>query len=114
MKNSYWEENSRYQAQMNYLQTLIPDVGRIDGKTNTKLEKLRRAINCYYDLYNNGLCNHTRSFRDVFGVAPSLYRGARKWEYNETLYDVVEQKMDVLVLEAADEQNIYPHLIVQL
>lgn len=105
--NTYWANTGRHQALADRLQTLIPIEGPVaNTRTNPKLERFRKAANCYYDLYNNGLFNRASEFRTVFGIASSNYRTAdRKWFTNE-LFTLTEAAMDTIVLEAAAEQNI--------
>lgn len=103
---SYWGGNGKYQALSDKMQDLIPDEGPCPdarGK-NARLEKLRVAANCYYDLYNNGLCNRAAEFRRVFG-----FGGSRivKSNYRESTDSVLlESIMDKIVLAAAAEQGI--------
>ena len=55
---SYWNNKGKYQTLSDKLSGLIPDSGSVKNTSkNRKLEKYRKACNCYYDLYNNGLCN---------------------------------------------------------
>src|SRR6056297_3140104 len=72
MENSYWTGNGRHQDLLTQLECRIPDHGQVDNpRKNRRLEKLRKAINCYYDLYNNGLMNSAAQFRKVFGIPSS-------------------------------------------
>lgn len=105
MKNTYWNSNGRYQELADQLQALIPVQGAVrDAKRNPALEKYRRAVNCYYDLYNNGLCNRVAEFRKVFGIASSNFKFGFG-EYSSTMYDLVEAATDAIILAAAEEQN---------
>ena len=64
----YWNEEGFHQTIAEALQGLIPVIGEVpEGKTTNKaLERFRRAQNCYYDLYNNGLINRAREFSTLF------------------------------------------------
>lgn len=112
---TYWADKGRFQRQCDQLTRMIPDEGPVaDG--NPALERLRQAINIYYDLFNNGLCNMADEFRDVFGFQPTLDADGnveneadldsyhvdelRRW------YDKVEKKMDIFVQRAAEEQGL--------
>jgi hypothetical protein len=97
--DKYWGGKGRYQALYDKLSELIPDQGNIEG--SPALEKLRRASNCYYDLFNNGLCNRAKEFRQVFGFA-GTWIAKEGFPYVKDL----ENKMDAFILAAAKEQRI--------
>ncbi len=79
---------------------------------NRKLEKLRKAINCYYDLYNNGLCNRASQYYQVFGIASSFYKmGYRRPRFSQDFYNLTESKMDQFIVDAAYEQGLSDMLI---
>ena len=106
LKNSYWSNTGKYQAAIEQLHALIPVEGSVPaarGK-NAKLEQFRKAMNCYYDLYNNGLGNRVREFSFVF--FPSSKHKLRAGGYTDYLYTRVEEMMDKIVLAAAKEQGI--------
>ena len=105
--NTYWNHNGKYQAAVAALQALVPDEGAVKNPAKNKaLEKFRKASNCYYDLYNNGLCNRAQSFAKVFGIAAGQYRGYATYRFAETLYIQTEAQMDEIVKAAALEQGI--------
>lgn len=100
---SYWDSKGQYQAIYDELHKLVPVEGACEdakGK-NRKLEKLRVATNCYYDLFNNGLCNRAAEFRRVFGFGGSAIVRSR---YQDT--SVLEETMDEIILAAALEQGL--------
>lgn len=106
LKQSYWNGNSQYQKLADALQKLIPAEGPVANiNRNRALEKFRKAVNCYYDLYNNGLCNRARGFAAIFRIAPMTY-GSYRGGYSPYLFQHTEEKMDEFVLAAAKEQNI--------
>ena len=105
MENTYWNNNGQFQATADRLQALIPAEGDIKGANNRALEKFRKAVNCYYDLYNNGLCNRARSFAAVYGISSSIY-GSYGRGYSPTLYQRVEDKLNEIIAAAAAEQGI--------
>ena len=108
MENSYWTGNGRHQDLLTQLECRIPDHGQVDNpRKNRRLEKLRKAINCYYDLYNNGLMNSAAQFRKVFGIPSSQYKLWGCGEYVQSLYTKTEAAMDELILLAAMEQLGY-------
>ena len=112
MNNTYWNSTGRYQAQADALEKLLPIFGVVeDAKgANKHLETFRRAVNCYYDLYNNGLCNKAREFSTVFkitGVAKEIK--ARRWMDSMLSGDTQEQiedKMGLFILAAFQEQFV--------
>lgn len=111
-ENTYWNHNGKYNALAEQLQALIPIEGAVKNPSkNKKLEKFRKAVNCYYDLYNNGLCNRARSFARVFGIPAMEYKYVRQWRFMPSLYTETEQVMDRIVYEAAVEQGFAPAVI---
>ena len=109
MKELYWNKSGKHELLAQQLQKLIPWEGSVpEPRKNKALEKFRKACNCYYDLYNNGLCNRVSEFRSVFGIASSTYK--EPWRgygrYSEALYRKTEEAMDLIVLAAAKEQKI--------
>lgn len=118
MKNTYWNNNGKYEATAAKLQALLPREGEMAGENNKALEKFRQAVNCYYDLYNNGLCNRTAEFRKLFGIAkqgflikrllPWTGRHCAVFAYDidfDRISEVVEPVMDKFVLAAGIEQG---------
>ena len=114
LKNSYWNNQGTFESAAKELNKLIPIEGSVTEprSTNKKLEKFRKARNCYHDLYNNGLGNRAQefrheAFRQVFGFASSPYKRYRRFEqFMSTLYARTEAKMNTIVREAAIEQGI--------
>lgn len=106
--NTYWNHNGKFHAASNELDKLIPMQGSVDmPRKNRALEKYRKATNCYYDLYNNGLGNRVDEFRSVFGIAAIKTRntlGKRR------LLEMTEKQFDVIVEEAAKEQGLEEYL----
>jgi hypothetical protein len=108
-ENTYWANNGKHESAAKQLSKLIPIEGSVDKprSTNKKLEKFRKACNCYHDLYNNGLRNRAQEFRQVFGFASSpLKRYGRFGSFQPSLYEKTEEVMDEIVLAAAKEQGI--------
>jgi hypothetical protein len=109
---TYWESKGQYQNLVEQLTKRLPAFGSVpDAKTaNKHLEKFRKAQNCYYDLYNNGLCNKAREFSTVFRI-PGVPREIKQnYRYNtlvcKTTEELIEAKMDKIILAAAKEQGI--------
>lgn len=102
----YWNDTGRYQKAAAELEKMIPVTGSVDRpRSNPRLERFRKAVNCYYDLYNNGLCNRRSEFRRVFDIAPSQYRIWRSGDYTPAFFAAVEGKMDEIIRDAAEEQG---------
>jgi hypothetical protein len=92
LENTYWNKKGKLQSVYDELVKLIPFKGKCP-KEQPALERLRVAAIFYYDLYNNGMCNHLiRDFRASFGCAHSEV-------------DLIERKLDSLILEAALESG---------
>lgn len=94
---TYWINNGKHQGELKKLTELLPVYGPVENAktTNKSLEKFRKAQNCYYDLYNNGLGNRAREFHAVFGIS-----GLR------SSVIAIEAKFDEIILAAAKEQGI--------
>lgn len=114
-RKTYWEGNGRLQVVYDELEKLIPTTGRISGARNRQLERLRKAMKSYYDLFRNGGCNYGRSIGKTFGPILRDHRrlGRRqvgcRWvkvdEYDwDAIIEVVEPIMDQFIINAADEQ----------
>ena len=106
---SYWNNNGTHNILAKQVEQLIPGSGEVDQpKKNRALEKFRKASNCYYDLFNNGLCNRAADFRAVFpGLSKSTFiMSNRKYTVDPAPWAALEEKMDKIILAAAKEQNI--------
>jgi hypothetical protein len=97
---TYWNDNGRFQREANALAKLVPSEGPVKG--SPALERFRVASNCYYDLYNNGLCTRAAEFRRVFGFGGT--RIAKSNFTDAALIAKVDATMDEIVLAAATEQ----------
>jgi len=107
--STYWNNKGLYQAESNKLERLVPAHGACeDAKgSNKHLDRFRRAMNCYYDLYNNGLCNRAREFSILFRI-PGVPREIRQnYGYNflvsSTTEEAIDAKMDAFILAAYKE-----------
>ena len=108
---SYWNNNGLNELLGKQLQEMIPAEGSVvNPRKNPKLERFRKAQNCYYDLYNNGLCNRKSEFRTVFGFSSSTFKQPFRYggsgEFREALYIKAEEGLDLIILEAAVEQKL--------
>lgn len=104
---TYWNSNGLHQHLADELTKLVPAMGEVPAG-NPMLEKFRKASNCYYDLYNNGLCNRAKEFWRVFGIRSSEYKNhsTRFPRFHEELYELLEAKMEAIILDAVAEQKI--------
>lgn len=109
---TYWENKGQYQNLVEELTERLPFFGPVENAktTNKHLEKFRKAQNCYYDLYNNGLCNCAREFSNVFRI-PGVPREIKQnYKYNtmlcKTTEELIEAKLDEIILAAAKEQGL--------
>ena len=106
----YWNEQGTYQALVTPLQALIPAIGEVPlgKKQNKHLERFRKAQNCYYDLYNNGLINRAREFSRLYKLAgiPREIRERRHLGSMLSCYTqiCVDTAMDEFIIKAYQEQ----------
>lgn len=101
---SYWHSSGTHQDKADKLQKLIPMSGSVsDPKKNPKLERFRKAVNVYYDIFNNGGINKSRYVKPYFGVVLSDFGGTYNVDY-ERIAPHLDKAMDKIVLEAYDEQ----------
>lgn len=98
MSKTYWNSQGEHQGLADALDHLVPHHGEVDG-AYPMLERFRRARNCYYDLYNNGLCNRAKEFAGLFKI-----RKSDALTFGSLHGNRVEAAMDRFVLEAAAEQ----------
>jgi hypothetical protein len=106
---SYWDNTGKFQQQADILQKLLPDSGQCPNVTqNEALDLFRRAVNCYYDLYNNGLCNKAQQFAAIFRISgvPAEIRSRRGVSTMLSLETMmaIEYRMDQIVTAAVMEQ----------
>lgn len=103
---TYWDSKGKYGKLLKKLADLVPVSGSVpEPKKNRALEKFRKASNCYYDLYNNGLCNRAAEFRQVFGFGGTIILKDRYRDV-DLMIARLEQKMDEIILAAALEQGL--------
>ena len=111
MNKTYWTGQGRYQLKADALEKLLPIFGEVeDGKgANKHLETFRRAVNCYYDVYNNGLCNRAREFSTLFkiaGVAKEINSRRANGTLSMDTQERIEDKMGLFILAAFQEQFV--------
>lgn len=80
MKNTYWNDNGRYQADYARLcEELIPLMGKCDTVAG---EMLRAATRLAHDLYNNGMGNNTSG-----AVNFLLHKGVIDKQTHDVIYE---------------------------
>lgn len=98
-ENTYWNHKGKHERIKSAIEKLIPDCGEITSDGNGCLEGFRQAANCYYDLYNNGLCNRAGEFLNVFGFSAH-------GELTKEVVRATERGINRILLAAAKEQGI--------
>jgi len=104
---TYWGHNGLLQPLYEKLDAMLPASGACEHprSKNKHLDRMRRAANCMYDLYNNGLCNRVAEFNRVFNISSSYYK-LRNYDYNVMLYVNAEKVMNEFIALAAKEQGL--------
>ena len=120
-EQTYWSHKGKHPKAQDALAELVPDDGEVkDAEKNPALETFRVASNCYYDLYNNGLCNRWEEFEQVFGFAGPYreveadeddddhrsYSDRDKAWWTQANINRVEDAINKIILAAAKEQGI--------
>lgn len=101
--SNYWNSNGKYQELGDKLMELIPDIDEVENpEDNPKLERFRKLVNAYYDLYNNGGGNENRRASYYFPQAVSFAKND-DWD---SCYEITEPIMDEAILEASEEQGV--------
>jgi len=95
MENTYWENQGTHQGLIAKINTAKKVVAE-KGKAVIRFEK---AIASYYDLFNNGLWNHAKMFRQAFGMAGTKIT-------TDAQYQELENILDQIILDAAAELGI--------
>ena len=104
-----WGIHEGFKTAVDKLNELLPFEGKCEfPKTKNKhLEKFRRAQNAAYDLFNNGLCNKSRLFRDIYGWSvgyrDTSYANRMTWSHWENR---VEEVLTPIIIAAAIEQGV--------
>lgn len=104
--NAEWGVTEVTRPLLNELDKLIPASGPVDSPNeNPKLEKLRKAQNVVYDIFNNGLMNRGRELR-VLGLKKDDLPFIRGWGSWTQCEGVVEKAFTPIIIEACLEQGI--------
>jgi len=104
---TYWNSKGTHQELANKLQEMVPASGPVlGGKKNAALENFRKAVNAYYDIFNNGGMNRGAQIRSTFKFSMRAYAVGRYGHDWNGIHAVVEPTMDRIILEAAKEQGL--------
>ena len=104
-----WGVNIGFEHLQEKLDKLIPRSGRCEfpNSKNKHLDKLRRAQNAAYDLFNNGLGNKKGLFKNIYGWSVSQrdvqHANRMDWAIWERK---VEKVLTPLIFAAAKEQGV--------
>lgn len=84
---TYWNQEGKYSTHT------------ID-KVITQSDKLQKAVNCYYDLYNNGLRNYNFDWRHSFpGITIQEARTANPHDEGDIISQKIEKQIDKYIEE---------------
>jgi len=102
----YFKGTGRYQGIYDDLKVRIPTEGECKNKdtSNKHLEELRKAVNQYFDLYENGLANRHHGFKKRFGVDAESARSFVQDSHIQFSWKL-EDVMDAFILHALVEQH---------
>jgi hypothetical protein len=102
--NTYWGDKGRCQKEYDVVSKLIPRAGKVsDGNGKNKcLERLRKAANAYYDVYNNGCGNRNADIRYFLKVG---IRKASADSLAQDTIDTMDAQMDKIIMDAYSEQR---------
>ena len=104
-----WGVHEGFKTAVDKLNELLPAFGKCEysQSKNKNLEKFRKAQNAMYDLFNNGLCNYQRLFKDIYGWSvgyrETSYANRMTWSHWE---DRVEEVLTPIIIAAAKEQGV--------
>ena len=104
-----WGIHEGFKSAVDKLNELLPFEGKCEHpmSKNKHLEKFRRAQNAAYDLFNNGLCNKSRLFKDIYGWSvgyrETSYANRMTWSHWE---DRVEEVLTPIIQKAIKEQGV--------
>lgn len=105
----YFKKTGFHQIKLNRLEERIPDAGPVvRAGDNPALDKLRKLINIYSDLYNNDLGNLLSEFHELTTLKSVDYRERYHTigsKYTARLFYRMEEVMDKAIMDAWLEQD---------
>jgi len=100
---TYWNGNGTYQGFIDKLSEEIPLEGAVEDKA---IDRLRRAINAYYDIFNNAGCNSAgRKVAYFFPGVMSYINSHHKIDWS-VVEEMTEPKMDEIILKVAKKKGL--------
>ena len=110
--------NENLKTVVDALDELIPAYGSVKNiNKNRCLERFRTAQNVVHDIFNNGLMNRGKQLKvlklKIWELPLDYYRGGELIQpANWTrIQEIVEPKMEKIILDAAKEQGIKLELV---
>jgi len=110
--------NDNLETVVNALNELLPAWGSVTNiNKNRCLERFRTAQNVVHDIFNNGLMNRGKQLKvlklKIWELPLEQYRGGElvmraNWD---RVKEIVEPKMEKIILDAAKEQGIKLELV---
>ena len=110
--------NENLESVVDALNELIPAMGSVKNiNKNRCLERFRTAQNVVHDIFNNGLMNKGKQLKvlklKMWELPLEQYRGGElvmraNWD---RVKEIVEPKMEKVILDAAKEQGIKLELV---
>ena len=110
--------NENLESVVNALNELVPFQGSVKNiNKNRCLERFRTAQNVVHDIFNNGLINRGKQLKvlklKIWELPLDYWRGGQLIQpANWTrIKEIVEPKMEKIILDAAKEQGIKLELV---
>tara|TARA_B100001173_G_scaffold310231_1_gene324297 strand:- start:400 stop:780 length:381 start_codon:yes stop_codon:yes gene_type:complete len=110
--------NNNLESVVNKLNDMLPGWGSVTNiNKNRCLERFRTAQNVVHDIFNNGLMNRGKQLKvlklKIWELPLDYYRGGELIQpANWTrIQEIVEPKMEKIILDAAKEQGIKLELV---
>ena len=110
--------NNNLESVVNKLNDMLPGWGSVTNiNKNRCLERFRTAQNVVHDIFNNGLMNRGKQLKvlklKMWELPLEQYRGGEllmkaNWD---RVKEIVEPKMEKVILDAAKEQGIKLELV---
>ena len=105
--------NNNLESVVNKLNDMLPGWGSVTNiNKNRCLERFRTAQNVVYDIFNNGLMNKGKQLKvlklKMYDLPLPNEWFAGDWD---RIKEIVEPKMEKIILDAAKEQGIKLELV---
>tara|TARA_Y100001938_G_C7914924_1_gene341473 strand:+ start:229 stop:606 length:378 start_codon:yes stop_codon:yes gene_type:complete len=109
--------NENLKTVVDALNELVPAMGSVKNiNKNRCLERFRTAQNVVHDIFNNGLMNRGKQLKvlklKMYDLPLPQYAHGHYYDGNwDRIKEIVEPKMEKIILDAAKEQGIKLELI---